>query len=264
MFDSSYKSVPPKRVGYIKGEFVKVDDWPDGKRVDKTIAGDTEATIARGAEYAAESTGEVEFTLRQAMRERALWIYLLFHSIRSLSLPVLGLHLIPHLTDIGLDPIAAAGAYGTSMFMQIPGRLVTGWLADRSRPEQLKYLLMAGLLVEAVAVFILLRATNMVGVWVFVVIYGLGDGAQLNLTPIIRARFWGRKGFATISGLAGTASALIGLPAPIYAGWTYDVTGSYRAAFTLLVILLLLATAATFFLRPPKPPEKVGKVTEFF
>ncbi|MFC2073120.1 nucleotidyltransferase family protein, partial [Chloroflexota bacterium] len=58
---------------FVKPHRPEYYGWlPDGKRVGEEIAADTEAVIKAGVEYATKSTGEVEFTLRQALRGRPL------------------------------------------------------------------------------------------------------------------------------------------------------------------------------------------------
>ncbi len=249
---------------FIKPRRPEYYGWlPDGKRIGEEVATDTEAMIKAGADYTTETTGEVEFTLRQAMRGRTWWVYIVFYTLRTVTQPVITLHLIPHLTDIGIDPIVAAGMLGSMMFMTIPGRLFFGWLSDRIHLTRFKYLIMLGVFLEALSVVIIIQATSLAWLWAFVVVSGISQGTVPVGGAIMRARFWGRKGFATISGVARTIAAVAGVAAPIYAGWVFDSTGSYRGAFILLLIAKLIATAVAFFLNPPKPPEKIGKITEF-
>ncbi|MFC2071488.1 hypothetical protein ACFLUU_02055 [Chloroflexota bacterium] len=98
----------------------------------------------------------VKITSRQILTNRAFWIYCAHTTSRSLAKPMLTLHLIPHLTDRGLDPTVAAGILGSAMAMEIPDRLLIGWLADCVRITRLKYLAMLGLLGMSLGVFILL------------------------------------------------------------------------------------------------------------
>jgi len=49
---------------------------------------------------------------------------------------------------------------------------------------------------------------------------------------------------------------------PIYIGWVYDVTGSYTTAFIQAAVLLTIGTVITAFVRPPKPPVKMGNITD--
>ncbi|MFC2072367.1 MFS transporter [Chloroflexota bacterium] len=251
---------------FIKPHRPEYYGWlPDGKRIAEELATDTEAAIKAGVEYATEATGEVEFTLRQALRDRAFWIYLLMVAARTLAFTTVLLHLIPHLTDMGLVPAVAAGVLGMSTAMQIPGRILTGWLGDRIRITRLKYLGVLGLLLMGCGMLILTQAKSLTILWGFVVVYGFGYGACVAFLTPLRGRFWGRKAYATIQGTAQTITMPVAVAAPVYAGWVFDTTGSYTTVFIASFIILLLGAAiVAFFLNPPKQPEKIGKVTEFF
>lgn len=248
---------------FIKPKRPEYYGWlPDGKGVSEETDSDSEAAIKAGVEYARDATGEVEFTVRQAMRERTFWIFTLAISLRAAVAPALFVHLIPFLTDSGVDQMVAAGAMSTMVFMQIPGRLLFGWLGDRVRITRLKYLKMLAIFVEAIGIFILIRATSLPWVWAFLVVYGIGIGAGITITAPMRGRFWGRKAYASIQGMMLPFTMIAGVISPVYAGWIYDTTGSYIGAFQVLLLGLLAAIVVTFFLNPPKPPKKIGNITE--
>jgi cyanate permease len=42
--------------------------------------------------------------------------------------------------------------------------------------------------------------------------------------------------------------------APIFAGWIYDITGSYTQAFTTTLGLAVIGVVLYIFAKPPKPP----------
>ncbi len=248
---------------FVKPRRPEYYGWlPDGKRVGEEIADDAEATIAKGVEYAIETTGEVEFTVRQALRDRIWWICVLGLSLRGMVAPALLVHTIPMLTDLGLDPMVAAAAMGALVFMTVPGRLVFGWLGDRVRITRLKYLVMAASLTEALGLFILTRSTSMAWIWAYLVVYGLGHGGGISIWVPLRGRYWGRKAYATIQGSMMPFTMIAGMIAPVYAGWTYDTTGSYMGAFSVLVICLLVATVVMYFANPPKRPGKITEITD--
>ncbi len=79
----------------------------------------------------------------------------------------------------------------------------------------------------------------------------------------MQARYFGRKGFASIRGTTMLVLSPFGVIAPIYAGWVYDTTGSYISAFTLFAALLALSAVIMSLIRPPKPPAQVTDVDKF-
>ncbi|MBW1805954.1 MAG: hypothetical protein JRJ06_06270 [Deltaproteobacteria bacterium] len=54
----------------------------------------------------------------------------------------------------------------------------------------------------------------------------------------------------------------LSLLAPVYAGWTYDTTGSYITAFNLFAWLAVFATFVMFLIRPPKLNDNIIDVSK--
>jgi len=221
-----------------------------------------ESVIEVGQEYA-KGVGEVEFTLRQAMSTRAFWILVLYNALYSFFWASIGIHQIPYLTDIGMDPMAASGVLGFMVLMSAPGRVVGGYICDRISIDKLRYVLIGGYSFQALGMLILINAKTLGLVYVFTVLTGFGGGVGWTSRALTRARYFGRKAFATIYGTI----VMIALPAtiasPIYVGWVYDLTSNYKGAFIQSLILLIVVVASFLFMPPPKPPEKVSQITEF-
>ncbi|MFC1897690.1 MFS transporter [Chloroflexota bacterium] len=247
---------------FIKPRRPEYYGWlPDGKRIDEEIAADTEATIQAGVEYAAAEE-EVEFTVRQALKTRTWWICVVAMAFRGMVTPALNLHTVPYILDMGIDPMVAAAAMGTMVFMTAPGRLLFGWLGDRVKKNRIRYLVMLAHSIQALGVFIFTRATSMVGIWVYLVVFGIGNGASIMIWPPLRGRYWGRKAYSTIQGAMQPFSMIAGVIAPVYAGWVYDTTGSYSSAFNMILVFVIIAVVIMFFATPPKPPKKVSHITD--
>ena len=236
---------------------------PDGAKIEKiTNIKTSDAVIQAGMQYANE-VGEVEFSMRQILRTRAYWIMFATNVFRTLVWPVTTLHGIPHLTDMGIDPISAASALGLILFMSGFGRFAGGILSDRIALEHMKYLLMSAYALQAIGVFVLLHATTIEIVYGYTILVGLGMGIQFSSFPLLRGRYFGRKAFASLQGTESMMRLPITVLAPIYVGWIYDSTGSYTIAFTQTLIFVALAALIVFFLKPPEPPSQMTDVKEF-
>jgi cyanate permease len=212
-------------------------------------------------EYAA-SVGEVEYTLRQAIRTPSYWLLLISTACNSLAGPPLYIHVVPFLTDRGIDQLVAAGMLSLMIGIGLPMRFVGGFLADRVRKNQLRFLLVGAYVLEAAGVGIFLINQTMVAIYAFFILFGLGAGTVLGLMNPIRARYFGRKALGSISGASAMFMMPVGMAAPIYFGWVYDTTGSYMAGFSLLAVLLGFAVVLAFFVFPPKPPAVITGVRE--
>jgi MFS family permease len=218
--------------------------------------------VVAGQEYA-ESFGEIEFTLRQALKTRAFWILVGYNLLYSFFWASIGIHQIPHLTDMGIDPVSAATVLGFMVLMSAPGRLVGGYFCDKLNINKIKYILIFGYSLQAVGMFILIKASDLWMVYLFTILTGFGGGIGWTSRALLRGRYFGRKAFATIYGTI----AMIALPAtiisPIYVGWVYDISQSYINAFTQSLILLVIVLISFIFLNPPRPPEKSTDVNQF-
>jgi len=230
---------------------------PDGG----TIAGDTTESIEAGIEYAAE-TGEVEFTLRQAMTTRALWLIITAYMFHGMLGYVMMIHCVPYLTDRGLDPIAAAATMSIYVAASIPARLLGGILADRVGLRTLRYLIAGSYLLQTLGVVIFLANQSMPFLYVFFILYGFGMGAPMPMTPLLRARYFGRKAYGSIYGVSSLMYMPAGVAGPVLAGWIWDTTGSYMLVFTLLAVALGIAAVAILLATPPKPPEEISDITK--
>jgi MFS family permease len=210
-----------------------------------------EASPAAAERAEAAEFEEPEFTAGQAMRTSTFWILVLAMAFRSAILSSIVVHQIAHLEDIGIARHTAESTLGFMILMSIPGRLLFGWLGDRFSKQ---YLLAASSVLQSIGIFVLANATSLTYVWPFLLFYGLGYGGAIPITQALRADLFGRKVFATVGGLIMPFTTIGSVTGPIFAGYVYDVTDSYRIAFYTFVVLILLSGLTFLFVRPPKPP----------
>jgi len=236
--------------------------FPDGATIESGSEADIDAMVDKGVEYAA-SFQETEFTLREAMRTPAYWLIIIAWLFAMIVVGGLNIHLIPFLTDMGLDATVAGGMLAMMVFFTIPARFLGGFLADRVRKDRLQFLVAGAFLCQAIGITAFLLNQSIAMVYVFLILFGFGSGAPTPLRLIIGGRYFGRKAFASIQGTSSVFTAPLGLLAPVYAGWVYDTTGSYITAFILFAALVTFAAFLMCLVRPPKPPAQVTDVRKF-
>ncbi len=231
---------------------------PDGATAEEETA-ETDRMIDRGVKYATE-VQEVEFTLRQAMRTPAYWFILLAHSCHMAVGPTIHLHIIPFLTDMGIDPLRAAGMMAITAVASIPARFASGFFTDHVRRQHIRFLMGGAYFLQAAGISIFLLFQNTAALYVWLVLFNAGMGAGWTLYSLITARYFGRKAYGSITGSLSLFMMPIGIAAPIYAGWVYDTTGSYLTVFTLFAALLAFATVIMSLALPTKPPAQVTDI----
>jgi MFS family permease len=231
---------------------------PDGMEIPEDKS-ETEQIIDRGIEYAAEIQ-EVEFTLRQAMKTSSYWLLLITHGIHSLTASAVNVHCIPLLTDLDIDPLQSAGMMVVMVAASIPSRPIIGLLADRLSRNRVHFLISGALLLQSVGLTVFVINQSMATIYIWFILYGMGMGAGWTIVSPIRARYFGRKAFGSITGSSMLFLTPIGMAAPIYLGWVHDTTGSYMQGLTIITVLVALATVAACFILPPKPPPSVTDI----
>ncbi|MBI2328041.1 MAG: MFS transporter [Chloroflexi bacterium] len=235
---------------------------PDGARVEAGLAGDDSHMIDRGVDYAAE-VEEVEFTLRQAMRTPSFWLLIIAQGGYAFAQAPITVHLIPFLTDRGIEPFKAAGMLAMMAFVSIPTRLAGGLIQDRVKKEHLRFLLVGTYLLQAVAISVFLLDQSIAMIYVWFILRGISMGAGFVLTFPLRARYFGRKAFGSITGFSTMFLTPLEAAAPIYIGWVYDTTDSYIRVFTLVAVVVAIAAVLMSLTKPPQPPARITDVREF-
>jgi len=205
---------------------------------------------------AESATEEVDFTVREALRTRSFWIFALAMLFRSAILSAIVIHQIPHLVDIGISYQTASAALGLMVLISIPGRLLFGWLGDRFSKKVLVALLC---LMQGIGVFIFIQAHTLPLLYLYLVIYGLSYGGVIPLTIALRADLFGRRNFATISGLSMPISMIGTVTAPLIAGYLYDTTKSYSVAFYIFMVMIIIS--GLLFLIIPRPSKRLRPAT---
>ena len=225
---------------------------PDGATPSEEDGSDA---LAAGKAYAAD-LGEVEFTGKEAMRTAPFWLMIAAYMFHGALYPVMNIHCIPFLTDRGMDLTVAAATMSVYITASIPARFLGGALIDRIPMRDMRYALAGSFALQTVGVTLFLfNQESMAVLYTFFVLYGIGMGAVMPMTPVLRARYFGRKSFGTIAGWSRALTIPVGVIGPVLAGWIFDTTGSYEIAFLLFAITLGMSVVIMLFVRPPKHPQ---------
>ena len=158
-------------------------------------------------------------------------------------------HLGPMLADRGFS-LPTVGLV-VSIYTGVTGLfiLVGGYIGDRL---PIRMTLFGFSAVQSVAVVILLQADTPAVAYLFAVVLGVGFGGRTPLSTAIRGIYFGRRAFASITGISMIPMNFLLLAAPLFAGIMFDSTGSYQVPFaTVAVVSFVGATAFLFLGAPP-------------
>jgi MFS family permease len=82
-------------------------------------------------------------------------------------------------------------------------------------------------------------------------VFAFGFGGIIPVRPAFQAEYFGLKAFGAIQGIVFTIAMLGSLAGPVFAGYVYDETESYRLAFIVLAAAALLAVPLILGARKP-------------
>lgn len=211
------------------------------------------ASAARAQPLVRAGTGVDTWTLQAALRTSQFAVLCLSATACFVPWTVCNLHGRLHLEGLGLSTDVTAGILGTMVLLSVVGRL-TGGLGDFLVPEKV---LGYALLVEGVGVLGFLFAETSFLAYLSTTLLALGFGAGYISLAVVLARFYGPGVFAQVLGVNYLIAGIFQAISPGLAGWTYDVTGSYRIAFISVTLLSVMGALFTLWLRVPPPPVEV-------
>ncbi|MEK7847903.1 MAG: MFS transporter [Chloroflexota bacterium] len=190
-----------------------------------------------------------DFNSRQAVRTRAFWTVFLGSTAAVFSFNVISVHLVPHATDRGLTAATAAAVMAMLGAGNSVGRLGLGALSDRvGRKRMFVVLLMA----TGLAMLFLTVTQSRFMFFAFALFFGMAYGGAAVTWMTLPSELFGLGAVGALTGLIMTGSTFGGALGSFLAGYIFDVTGSYSAAFSIGAVLLLLASGMAVFLKSPR------------
>ena len=223
---------------------------PDGDPTTPPL--DTRRLVAESSGSTQENTTNlrdtvVNYSVRQAVRTSTLWILILAMGIRQFGQAGMLLHLGPLLQDRGFGIIQTGGAVGLLALMAVPGALACGWVSDYFHR---RYVMTTIVIAETAALAVLFLATTTWQLYIFIIIYGFGQGAHV-LNRAILGEYFGQRNYGKIWGVIAMSTTLLSW-GQVYAGWIYDTTRSYNIAIMTFIVLYAAAAMLYFSCRRPQ------------
>jgi sugar phosphate permease len=189
--------------------------------------------------------------MRRALRVPEFWLLAgSFFICGATSNGLIGTHLIAHAHDHGISKGTAAGMLALMGTMNFFGTIASGWLTDRYNPRKLLACYYA---FRGVSLFLLPFVSNLGGLAVFAVLFGLDYIATVPPTTALVADIFGRKNVGTVFGWVFCAHQIGAALAAWLGGLAHVMTGSYGLAFLTAGVLAI--TAALLALRIGGAPE---------
>ncbi|WP_028745347.1 MFS transporter [Rhizobium mesoamericanum] len=156
-------------------------------------------------------------------------------------------HMVSYATFCGIAPMAAVSIYSVEGLAGLGGRLLYGGLADRIG---VKPVLVAGLLVQAIALATYLFVSRLGEFYVLAIIFGSAYGGVMPLYAVLAREYFGPRIIGTVFGAATMLSSLGMAFGPLIGGWIFDTFHNYSWLF-IGSALVGLGAAAIALAFPP-------------
>ena len=194
-----------------------------------------------------------DFTAREALRTPAFWLLSLGHGFALFVVTAVNVHAITHLKE-GLGyPVETAALFIMVMTVaQIGGIALGAAIGDRFD----KRLICAWcMLLHMSGLLCLTYASGAAMVVAFALLHGAAWGLRGPFMQAIRAEYFGVSAIGMILGLSFMIIVVGQIGGPLIAGGLADLTGNYRAGFTVLALLAGVGSLFFLFARKPARPR---------
>ena len=213
--------------------------------LDPALEGGAAKAPAQGSEAGVDR----EFTAAEALRTRAFWLLAVGHGFALLVVSSVNVHAISHMKEgLGYSVAEASLAIMLMTGAQTAGVLLGTVVGDRYDKRHL-----AGgcMLMHGLGLLLLTFAANLYWVVAFAILHGVAWGLRGPLMQAIRADYFGRSAIGMIMGLSAIVIAIGQVAGPMTAGVLADLTGNYRAGFTVLALVATAGSMLFFAARKP-------------
>lgn len=218
---------------------------PDGDPVPKRKAGDLSLPI----------NTERRIPVFTALKTRFFWQLAIGTSLGHLVSSTTLLH-IDAMQSFDISRTTAGMAvfgFGLGSFV---GRLISGVIGDY---VDKRYIMAAAFYMQIIGVLglVSLNATIggvFLGQWGLVfysAFFGAGFGSSIPVRMAMIGDYFGRQTYGSMLGIMSTVNAVLGAFGPVFVGVMFDVTGTYRSPFLILIIVLVASGPLMLTLEKP-------------
>jgi MFS family permease len=236
-------------VAFVRERPSDLGQLPDGAPVPSLAHSTTEGasrTPARGVYKTAE-----DWTLGEALRTPALWLYILSLLGFSAGYPLYLAHGVLHLRDLGYTPAAAASSISIMLLSALFGTLLFAGIADRIEP---RLAWAVGSVVFAIGMVLALHASGSLGLYLYAIFLGLSFGTMFSAMMVLPANYYGVKAYPAVISFAMVIGTSAGAAGEVVAGAVFDRFGSYTPVFYCVAALSLVAAFLLLLVKPARKP----------
>lgn len=222
---------------------------PTGARPTTDPDGEAIAGVAPVAQEDEPDADAGDMTVREALHSQAFWMVSLVHGIAVMALTALAVHQIERMVQVGLSLQMAGLIVSIYTGIGIFFRVFSGYIADIFDK---RYVIAGFLVCQTLALLAFAVGDNVSMFVVFALLFAPGWSGRGAALTAYRGELFGRKKFASITGISMLITNSLSLIGPVFVGFMFDITGSYLIPFVVLSVLSAVAAVLILLVRKPK------------
>lgn len=190
------------------------------------------------------------WSVSTALRTRRFWFMWWTIFLTTLTNQMMWAHEAAYLVDTGFDKMAAASVVGLAGLLSMPAKIAWGEASDRLGRE-LTFTVGISMIVLSIGLLVLLGIMPSVPLLgIFTLTFAAGYAVNAPLTPASAGDIFAGRRFGSIFGILALGTGIGGAIGAWLAGYVFDVTGSYFAAFGAAALSSSLAVVCLWIAGP--------------
>ena len=193
-----------------------------------------------------------DWTLRKASNTLRFWALIIFPFLALFGIYIILVHNVRFLVDQGVAKMTAAFIFAIIGILSSIFRIFWGWISDHISRE-LTYTL--GIICACLGVGSLLLfeiSASRIFIYSYSIFFGIGWGATAPMFMAVAADLFKGRIFGLIYGFLEAGIGIAGALGAWIAGFIFDKTQSYQAAFVLVIVAFLLSGILIWLAAPRK------------
>jgi len=188
--------------------------------------------------------GRRQWTMQSAFRSFPFWTITTNHLALGTGLSLFYTHVVAYLVHQGFEKLVSASIFGMVGLMRFGGTMMWGYVSDRLGRTQAYGISTA---INASGLAFLLAVSPISPAWyayAFAILFGIGHSAGNPTSATTIADIFAGNKIGTIYGFLEISFGIGMAFGAWFGGYVYDVTGSYRWAFTVGLLSFVISYLA--------------------
>ncbi len=191
-------------------------------------------------------------SLKESAGTWQFWVTAVIFATLGYCTFTITIHLVPHITDLGISAATAASILAVTGGVQSVGGIVLGLAADRIGS---RWVIIISLVLISAGLFWLVSMTSVLAFYLFAIIYSFGIGAGTAMESTLTAELFGMKAHGVILGALAFGFTIGAAVGPLITGYLYDLFSNYKMAFLVSAAIGVIGLILTVLLKPVNKPE---------